>query len=144
MEIYLNLNPDQAGMSEGERTGLCTCIRHLGSTLKSTRQRGFLLKTCREDYIYFSSLINSIRFTVYFLLFSYLLVVFAAADFPAAPPAPSAATAAPPGAETRPSASGSPSRSLLLTSDTKWHISTQHLKAAQQTCTIILISPEIK
>lgn len=32
MEIYLNLNPDQAGMSEGERTGLCTCIRHLGST----------------------------------------------------------------------------------------------------------------
>lgn len=70
----------------------------------------------------------------YFLLFSYLLVVYAAADFPAAPPAPSAATAAPPGAETRPAASGSLSRSLLLTSDTKWHISRQHLKAAQHTC----------
>lgn len=51
------------------------------------------------------------------ILFCHLLVFYAAADFPAAPPAPSAATAVPPRSETRPALSCSPCRSLLLTSD---------------------------
>lgn len=43
MEIYfdINLNPDQTGTSEAERTGLCTCIRYLGSKFSSTCQRCF-------------------------------------------------------------------------------------------------------